>query len=408
MIGLYIDPGTGSMLFSIVIGLITMLYFVGKAAFIKLKFVLSGGKAVANQNRYPFVIYSEGERYWGVFKPILEEFENRNIAVVYYTSSKKDPALEQNYTYIKGEYIGEGNKAFTRLNFLEADVCLMTTPGLDVYQLKRSRGVKHYSHIMHSVNDATSYRLFALDYFDSVLLSGEYQKAHIRLLEKQRGIKHKDLEVVGCTYLDVLQAKVKSLPTEEDLLFTVLVAPSWGESGLLVRYGKALLDPLVETGFQILVRPHPQSLQSEKEVVDQLVNRYKENASLEWDFSQENLQALSRADIMISDFSGVVFDYTFLFDRPFLYVNAEFDFKPYDAWDIEEEPWKFRVLPEIGVELTPDNFASIKEILLATSQDAQLSENRQKAKETAWQYRGESGKRVVDFLKQKQLEISEV
>ena len=60
MICLYIDPGTGSMLFSIVITLVTMLYFVGKAAIIKLKFVLSGGKAVAgSKTRYPFVIYSE-------------------------------------------------------------------------------------------------------------------------------------------------------------------------------------------------------------------------------------------------------------------------------------------------------------------------------------------------------------
>jgi len=29
----YIDPGTGSMLFSVVIGLMTMLYFVGKGRF---------------------------------------------------------------------------------------------------------------------------------------------------------------------------------------------------------------------------------------------------------------------------------------------------------------------------------------------------------------------------------------
>ena len=192
----YIDPGTGSMLFSIVIGLVTMLYFVGKAAFIKLKFVLSGGKAVANGDRYPFVFYSEGERYWNIFKPVVEEFERRQVPVVFYTSSEKDPVFSEQYTYVKAEFIGEGNKAFTRLNFLEADVCLMTTPGLDVYQLKRSRGVKHYSHILHSPGDATTYRLFGLDYFDSVLLTGEYQKAHLRLLEEKRGIQVKDLEVV--------------------------------------------------------------------------------------------------------------------------------------------------------------------------------------------------------------------
>lgn len=406
MLLLYIDPGTGSMLFSIVIGLITMLYFLGKAAIIKIKFIFSGGKATTNQNHFPFIIYSEGNQYWNVFKPILDEFESRNISVVYYTSSEKDPVFQQNYTHVISEYIGEGNKAFTRLNFLEADICLMTTPGLDVYQLKRSPGVTHYSHIMHSVDDATSYRLFALDYFDSVLLSGEYQKAHLRLLEEKRNIQHKDLEVVGCPYLDVLESKILSLPVEENHIFTVLVAPSWGESGILSRYGKALLDPLVETGFRIIIRPHPQSSKSEKEMLNRLTERYKEKINIEWDFNRENLQALSRADILISDFSGVVFDYTFLFDRPFMYVNAEFDSKPYDAWDIEEKPWKFTVLPKIGVELIPENFASIKEILLETSQNTELYENRKKAKETAWQYRSESGKKVIDFLCHKQKEIT--
>ena len=47
MYPLYIDPGTGSMLFSVLVGLLATLYFVGKAAIIKLKFIFSGKKAKA-------------------------------------------------------------------------------------------------------------------------------------------------------------------------------------------------------------------------------------------------------------------------------------------------------------------------------------------------------------------------
>ena len=397
----YIDPGPGSMLFSIVIGLVTMLYFVGKAAFIKLKFFISGGKASTSKNHYSLVIYSEGKRYWNVFKPILEALENRGVDSVFYTSSEDDPVFSSQYTHITSEFIGEGNKAFTRLNFLEADVCLMTTPGLDVYQLKRSRGVKHYSHILHAVDDATSYRLFGLDYYDSVLLSGEYQKAHVRQLEKQRGIKEKDLVVVGCPYLDVLQEKVAALKPETGHTFTVLVAPSWGKSGILSRYGASLLDPLVETGFTIIVRPHPQSKQSEHDVLSSLEARYKSKHNLEWDFSNENLRSLSRADIMISDFSGVIFDYAFLFDRPFLYVNGSFDAKPYDSYDIEEQPWKFRVLPEIGIELQEKDFTTIGNVLIEATKSQTLEENRRRAKDTAWQHRGKSGEQVAEYLMSK-------
>jgi hypothetical protein len=37
MLVLYIDPGTGSMLFSIVIGLVTMFFFRGSVAIFKRK-----------------------------------------------------------------------------------------------------------------------------------------------------------------------------------------------------------------------------------------------------------------------------------------------------------------------------------------------------------------------------------
>ena len=153
---LYIDPGTGSILFSIVIGLITTLYFLAKTAFIKLKVAVYKDKGKVAGKKNSIVIYSEGARYWNVFFPICDEFEKHKEELVFYTSSEDDPVFLQNYTYIKPEYIGKGNRAFARINMLEADICLMTTPGLDVYQLKRSKHIRHYSHILHALDDATS------------------------------------------------------------------------------------------------------------------------------------------------------------------------------------------------------------------------------------------------------------
>ena len=394
---LYIDPGTGSILFSIVIGLITTLYFLGKTAFIKLKVVMYKDKTNVSNNKNGIVIYSEGKRYWNVFFPICNEFEKRQKELVFYTSSEDDPVFEQNYTYVKPEYIGKGNRAFARLNMLEADVCLMTTPGLDVYQLKCSKHVKHYSHILHALDDATSYRLFGLDYFDSVLLSGEYQTKGIRELENLRNLPQKDLRVVGCPYLDVLSEKIKDLP-EKDKAFTVLIAPSWGANGILSKYGETLLTPLAATGWNIIIRPHPQSKTSEADMLKKLEETYKSAANVVWDYNPENIGSLSQADIMISDFSSVIFDYCFLFDKPFLYCNNEFDHRPYDSGDLKEIPWKFSVLKEIGVELHSDDFASIKEIILKACQSETLKENRAKAKDTAWQNRGHAGEAVYEFL----------
>jgi hypothetical protein len=396
---LYIDPGTGSALFSILIGAAATLYFLGRALIIKLKVILSGGKAAnAVTMDHPFVIYNEGRQYWNVFKPVLDEFENHKTELLYFTSAQDDPVFDISWSFIKAEYIGEGNRAFSHLNMLRAGICLMTTPGLDVYQLKRSKMVKHYSHILHAPSDATMYRLFGIDYFDSVLLTGDYQAEDIRTLERQRNIPEKKLVTVGCSYLDVYAKRINNLPVEEDHPFTVLVSPSWGPSAILSRYGEKLLDPLSASGWRIIIRPHPQSKKSEAQMLERLQSRYKETKNIEWDYERENIYSLNKADIMISDFSGIIFDYMFLRDKPVLYVNQDFDLRPYDADDLYHELWQFKTIREAGIELKEDAFSHITDIIKTAEDNETLVLARKKARETAWQYQGEAGKRIFEFL----------
>ena len=400
---LYIDPGTGSMLFSILIGAAATLFFLAKALFLKLKlffFFFLGGVA-ADSSYKKYVIYCEGKQYWNVFKPVADEFEKRGIELTYYTSAKDDPVFNETYKFVKPEFIGEGNVAFAKLNMLSAGFVLMTTPGLQVYQLKRSKRVAHYSHVLHMPNDATTYRLFGLDYFDSVLLTGDYQKDDIRALENQRGIPQKELVTVGCTYLDVLSQKIKSVPQEENHPFTVLVSPSWGKVGVLARYGEKLLDPLVKTGWRIIVRPHPQSKKSEPEMLKRLETRYKDNKNLEWDYERDNIYSMKKADMMISDFSGIIFDYTFLCDKPVMYVSADMDLMPYDAYDLDKQLWQFAVLEKMGIKLDEKDFDNIKEVIQNASDSPELAAQRKIAKETAWMHIGEAGKRIVDYMIQK-------
>ncbi|MBO4533066.1 MAG: CDP-glycerol glycerophosphotransferase family protein [Treponema sp.] len=404
LLPLYIDPGTGSMLFSILIAAVATISFGARALWIKLRVVFSGKKAgnlSKDLDSKPYVIYNEGNQYWNNFKPVCDEFEKRKIELTYYTSAKNDPCFEMNYEFVKPEFIGEGNIAFAKLNMLSAGFVLMTTPGLHVYQLKRSKKVKHYSHILHAPSDATLYRLFGLDFFDSVLLSGNHQIEDIRYLEKQRGIKEKDLVIVGCPYLDTLKEKINKIEPEINHTFTVLVSPSWGASALLTKYGEKLLDPLVSTGWNIIVRPHPQSKKSESEMLNRLTEKYKDYKNLVWDYERDNIYSMKKADIMISDFSGIIFDYTFLCEKPVMYVSANMDLKPYDAYDLPDEGkniWSFRILSEIGIELQEKQFGNIKEIIQNISDNKELSEKRRKIKQEAWMNEGLAGKLVADYM----------
>ena len=197
---LYIDPGTGSMLFSIIIGITGVLVFALRAFWIKLKFLFTGGRNKNTDNStLPIVIFSEGKRYWNVFGPVCDEFEKRGKEIHYLTASPDDPALTKEYKHVHAEFIGEGNKAISRMNLLKADIVLSTTPSLDVFQWKRSKSVEYYVHLPHMANDITTYKMFGLDFYDAVLLSGQYQIDEIRRLEKMREIPAKDLKLAGAS-----------------------------------------------------------------------------------------------------------------------------------------------------------------------------------------------------------------
>ena len=400
---LYIDPGTGSMLFSILIGAAATLFFLIKALWLKIKVFFSGKKSGVEMDASyrPYVIYNEGKQYLNLFRPIVEEFERRKINLSYLTSIKDDPIFEEKLEYVRSEFIGEGNAAYAKLNMLSAGIVLMTTPGLNVYQLKRSKNVRYYANIIHAASDPTMLKLFGLDFFDSVLLTGDYQIKDIRYLEEKRGIKKKELIVVGCPYLDLQKENMSFIPNEDPHKFTVLVSPSWGPSSLLTKYGDSLLDPLIETGWRIIIRPHPQSKKAEPEVLERLKEKYSNNENVEWDFEKNNIYSMKKSDIMISDFSGIIYDYTFLCNKPVIYVNAELDLITYDAYDLPENGkniWQFEVLKKIGIELKKEDFPTIKEIIQNASDSDELAKERNVAKNEAWMHKGESAKLTVDYM----------
>lgn len=407
---LYIDPGTGSMLFSVFIGVVATFFFLLRAAVLKLQLLFSGRKALRQReaDRKKFVIYNEGRQYYNIFLPVLQAFERRQVTVDYLTGDPDDPLTKDNpFRFVRPEYIGSGNTAFARLNLLTADVVLATTPGLDVYQWKRSKNVGHYAHIRHGTGDATLYRLFGLDYFDSVLLTGDYQMEDIRTLEKERGIAEKELVTVGCTYLDVLAERMKVMPVPEKHEYTVLLSPSWGPNGILSRYGEKLLDPLVGSGIHVIIRPHPQSKKSELPLLERLEGKYREASNVEWNYDKDNLACLMRSDIMISDFSSIIFDYMFLCDKPVVYVNADMDTRMCDAGDLDKRLWQFTTLEKCGIELKSGDFPRIGELLRGASDSQELAANRAWAKSQAWMHQGEAGERVAEFMISKEASSKE-
>ena len=395
---LYIDPGTGSMLFTILIGIIGASIYSIRMLMIKLRFKLSGGKVQENIQRIPIAIYSDDKRYWSIFAPICKTLSQRGKEVVYMTSSPDDPALSYELPHFRAEFIGADNRAFAKLNFLNADILLSTTPGLDVYQWKRSKNVSYYVHIPHAASEITLYRMFGMDYYDAILLSGDYQMEDIRTLEKLRNLPEKELVKVGIPYMDEMAKRLAQAGPAPEHERTVLLAPSWGNSAILNVYGGKIIDVLLKTGYHVIIRPHPQSFKSETELMEKLMKEYPETDQLEWNRDSDNFEVLRRSDILISDFSGVIFDFSLVFDKPIIYTDPRFDLSVYDAWWLKKPLWTLSALPRLGRELKAENMENLKELIDTCIEDPCYTESRHSVKAETWAYTGEGAQRAADYL----------
>lgn len=404
---LYIDPGTGSMLFAILIGIISAVHWMLKSWIVKLRFFLSGGKNKAELNKeIPFVIFSDDKRYWSVFEPVCRELNERGFDTVYMTASSDDPALNSSYEHIHPEFIGSGNKAFAKLNMLSATMLLSTTPGLDVYQWKRSKNVRYYIHMLHMASDPTTYRMFGLDYYDAVMLSGEYQMRDERALEAIRELPAKELPMIGIPYMDEMAKRLAASPAVKSETRTVLIAPSWGKSAIFSKFGGKILDILLKTDYHIIVRPHPQSFSSEKEMIDGLMHDYPDSERLEWNRDPDNFEVLKRSDIMISDFSGVIFDFALVYDKPVIYADTEFDTAPYDACWLDTPLWTFTALPRIGEKLSGDELDKLPEIIERCLTERKYADGREEVRNETWCNRGEGAVRAAQYIISKYEELT--
>ena len=394
---LYIDPGTGSMLFSLALGLISVLWFGLRGIFMKLKYI-SPGKVKADTSKKDFIIYGEDKRYWTTFKSICDEFEKRGIDVTYLAGSEDDPILSEHYTHVETDVIGLGNKAFARLNFLKARIVLSTTPGLDVYQWKRSKDVEWYAHITHSIGGGIAYKMFGTQFYDAVLFCSDvFAPAH-RKLEKMRNSKPKELVIVGQTYMDRLM-KIKSdtiTPQHEGI--NVLLAPSWGPKSILNRFGEQFIRSLIDTGFNITLRPHPQSYISEKKMINELKEKFPETDRFHWNTDSDNFDVLSKSDILISDYSGVIYDYSFIFERPVIFSGGVPNTADQDEYWLDTPYCAQEIIQKVAFELTDENKDDIASIIKKLVNDKEFHQTIKETRDKYWQYQGLAAQKVVDYL----------
>jgi len=367
-----------------------------------------------DQKQRALVFYAEDQQSYVHFEPIIDGLTNElGVEICYLTSDPLDQILSSSNKKISAFYIGEGTiRTYLFLN-LKADVLVMTMPDLEKYFIKRSKVYPvHYAYVFHAiVSTHLAYRKGAFDHFDTLFCVGPHHIEEVRAIEAKYDLKNKNLFEHGYGRLDRLlldkaqRAEPKS-PNDNIKRKKVLLAPTWGENGLLERHGKKLVNLLLEADFDVILRPHPHTLKRWPGVVTELKKVFGSDPRFLYDSDIRTQDAFYDSDCMISDWSGVTFEYAFTLGKPILYVDIDKKMNVEGYQDIENIPVEISIRERIGTIVSLEKMDSIPgEIEKILHSDRLTGEHIEKI---AGQYVfniGESGKmgaeELVRILKEK-------
>ncbi len=278
---------------------------------------------VANKH---LVFYSESSGFYRYFKSILDWLlANSNIIVHYVTNDPRDAIfkLAEREPRIRPYYIGPV-RIIPLMMKMDADMVVMTTPDLGTYQLKRSyvRKDVEYVYLDHApASVQMTYRKGAFDNFDTIFANGQYQIDEHRATERVYGLKEKKMVPTGYVLLDELFANYR--PREEKGGRTlILVAPSHQPGNIFDAHLDELVPLLRGEGREIHLRPHPQYTRRFPAKMQAIADKYRNERDIvvEMDFSANT--SIYDADILITDWSGIAYEYAFTTKRPVIFINT--------------------------------------------------------------------------------------
>ena len=137
----------------------------------------------------------------------------------------------------------------------------------------------------------------------------------------------------------------------------------------LNRFGKQMIESLLAEGkWDVIFRPHPQTAVSFPEVLEDIRSTFGNREHFSLDTAPNGAESMDRADMMISELSGIVFDYAFTQGKPTLIFNGSPDLRGFEAEDFDCEMWEVAVRNQIGVEFGVEDIPEICSLVEKTLQ----------------------------------------
>lgn len=312
------------------------------------------------------VFYSESSGFYKYFQGIIEYLlENTNIVIHYITSDPEDKIFElaTSNDRIRPYYIGE-KRLITLMMKMDADVVVMTMPDLENYHIKRSyiRKDIEYIYIPHGMDSLNlTMRTGSMDHYDSVFCVGKHQKEEIEKTEAAYQLPKKKLVEWGYSLLDEMRVDYAKMSHQNSEVKKILIAPSWQPDNIVDSCLEQILDNLKGKGYQITVRPHPQHVRHRGEFMEQLKVKYEQDRDVEIQTDFSSNSTVFEADLMITDWSGIAYEYAYTTQKPVLFINTPMKVMNPEYQKIDTVPLNILLREEIGCSLNLEELDQISD-----------------------------------------------
>ncbi len=312
------------------------------------------------------MFYSEKSGFYNYFVEIIEYLlKHTRIIIHYVTGDPNDQVFGMDQPNFIPYYVSDKNLG-SFFAQLDVPVVVMTMPDLQTYHIKRSivRKDIQYVYVFHALMSTTmAYRKGAFDHFDSILCVGPYQVREIRENEAKYGLKPKTLVEHGYGQLDRLLREHESVSNEIHDPKMILIAPSHQPGNIMESCITDIIDRLYEAGYHVVVRPHPQFVKRNPEFMPDLEKRYAEKTgerlTFETNFSSHT--SIYSADLLITDWSGTAFEYSYVTKRPTLFINTPMKVINPEYDQYENKPMEIRFRSVCGISIDPKDVENIAE-----------------------------------------------
>jgi len=349
------------------------------------------------------VFYAENKASMNHFKLLISELtEKMNLDICYVTSVKNDPMLISKNKKIKSFYIGDGIARTKFFLNLTAKILIMDMPDLDIFYIKRSKVYPvHYIYLFHSMFSIHSYlREHAIDNYDTIFCVGKHHENEIKETEKFYKLKEKKLVPYGYGRLDTLLKEKEVFQKTELTPKLILITPSYGNNNLLKVCGIEIIELLLKFNFKVMLRPHFKTIKDSGNLIDLIKEKFGKNPNFVLETGVIPTNLFHNSMCLISDWSGISFEYAFTFERPVIFIDVPKKVLNLNSDNISTKPMEISIRNEIGSIVSPNNLESIIDILKTIQENDLTSKKIQQIRSETVFNIGKSAKTGASYIVQ--------